>query len=216
MRTSNDDPLNGRLNDAARTASPRPAVAYRAASARPVAAVIWILAAGTLGWLLTAGDARALVHATPWLCLVSWVVYASQWRPCLRVDGAGYDVVNGLREHRIPFGLVEDVEVRYTTTIRAAGKKYVSWGAPNPPSAFGSGFQHAGDLKSHPFSILPGNERLSQPETRTGRDAIAAAWRDAQAAGTATRGSGVVTTWSAPTIVAGAAAVLAVTLATFS
>ncbi|AXJ11532.1 hypothetical protein [Arthrobacter sp. PM3] len=50
----------------------------------------------------------------------------------------------------------------------------------------------------------------------TGRDAIAAAWRDARAAGTATMGSGVVTTWNVPTIVAGAAAVLAVNLATFS
>jgi hypothetical protein len=165
LHTSNDGPVSDRLNGAAAGNAPvRPAAAYRAASARPVAAAIWILAACTLGWLLMSGDADAAIHATPWLYLASWGVY-------------------------------------------------VSWGAPNPPTAFGSGLQHASDLKSHPFSILPSNERISQPETRTGRDAIAAAWRDARAAGTATVGNGVVSTWNMPTIVAGAAAVLAVTLA---
>ncbi len=95
-------------------------------------------------------------------------------------DAHGFELVNGLRDHRIPFEAVDDVEVRYTVVVRAAGRRYVSWGAPTPPSAFGSGFNHVSDLKSRPHSILPGNERISQHETKTGRDAIVAAWQDAR------------------------------------
>ena len=118
--------------------------------------------------------------AAPWLFLASWFVYVAQWRPLLRTDAHGFELVNGLRDHRIPFAAVDDVEVRYTVVVRAAGRRYVSWGAPTPPSAFGSGFDHVSDLKSRPHSILPGNERISQKETKTGRDAIVAAWQDAR------------------------------------
>ncbi|MDQ0755930.1 hypothetical protein QFZ61_001917 [Arthrobacter sp. B3I4] len=168
---------------------------------------MWICAAGTLTWLLIAGDVSAAVRAAPWLVLLSWFVYASQWRPCLRVDGFGFEVINGLRDHRIPFGTVKDIEVRYTTAIWAAGKKYVSWGAPSPPSAFGSGFQNEVNLKSRPFAALPSNERISQPEGRTGRDDIVAAWQDARSAGFTSTHETVVSKWNAPVIVVGLLAI---------
>ena len=142
-----------------------------------------------------------------------WFVYTSQWRPCLRVDGSGFEVINGLRDHRIPFGTVEDIEVRYTTVIWASGKKYVSWGAPNPPTAFGSGFHHVSDLKSRPFGGLPSNERISQPGTKTGRDAIVAAWHDARFSGAASADGVVVSAWNMPTAVVGAFAILSVIIA---
>ena len=81
-----------------------PATTHRSASARPVAAGVWICAAGTLAWLLIAGDLNAAISAAPWLVLLSWFVYASQWRPCLRVDGSGFEVINGLRDHQIRSG----------------------------------------------------------------------------------------------------------------
>ena len=58
------------------------------------------------------------LDAAPWLVLVSWFVYVAQWRPCLRVDGNGFELINGLSDHQIPFDTVEDIEVRYA---RAAG-----------------------------------------------------------------------------------------------
>ena len=33
---------------------------------------VWLLAAGTLGWLLAANDTKTAVHAAPWLFLVCW------------------------------------------------------------------------------------------------------------------------------------------------
>lgn len=143
------------------------------------------------------------MEAAPWLFLASWFVYVAQWRPLLRTDADGFELVNGLRDHRIPFAAVDDVEVRYTVVVRAAGRRYVSWGAPTPPGAFGSGFDHVSDLKSRPLSILPGNERISQKETTTGRDAIVAAWQDARIAGL-TGGSGIVSSsWNRPAIIVG-------------
>ncbi|WP_232085351.1 hypothetical protein [Arthrobacter sp. SO5] len=175
-----------------------------------MAAGVWICAAGTLAWLFVAGDLNAAIRAAPWLVLLSWFVYASQWRPCLRIDGSGFEVINGLRDHQIPFGAVKDIEVRFTTSIWAAGKKYVSWGAPTPPSALGSGFQNEVNLKSRPFTVLPNNERISQPETRTGRDAIVAAWQDARYAGFAAAREVVVSTWNVPVVVVGLLAILSV------
>jgi hypothetical protein len=136
-----------------------PAVTHRSASARPMAAVVWLFAAGTLVWLLAAGATNAAIHAAPWLLLLSWVVYTSQWRPCLRVDGSGFQVINGLRDHQIPFGTVKDIEVRYNTTIWASGKKYVSWGAHRADRLWcrvsecqrpeGSPVHHASEQRTH-------------------------------------------------------------------
>lgn len=187
-----------------------PTITHRSASSRPVAAVVWLSAAGTLVWLLAAGATNAAIHAAPWLVLLSWLVYTSQWRPCLRVDGSGFQVINGLRDHQIPFGTVKDIEVRYNTTIWAAGKKYVSWGAPTPPSAFGAGFQNVRDLKSRPYTMLPSNERISQPETKTGRDPIVAAWQDARSGGLTSTREVVVSKWNWAVIVVGVLAVLSV------
>jgi hypothetical protein len=121
-------------------------------------------------------------------------------------------VINGWRDHRIPFGAVEDIEVRFTTVIWAAGKKYVSWGAPTPPTALGAGFQHLSDLKSRPYSILPGNERISQPEAKTGRDVVVAAWHNARVGGITSAQVSVTSTWNKPAIAVGVLAVLAVVI----
>ena len=144
----------------------------------------------------------------PWLVLVSWFVYVAQWRPCLRVDSNGFELINGLRDHQIPFDTVEDVEVRYAVSVRAAGKKYVSWGAPTPPSSFGSGIEHVSGLLSRPHSILPSNERIRQPVVTTGRDEIAEAWHDARAAGLRSSDGRVTTTWNRPMIAVGVVVLL--------
>ena len=213
MHTSNQDPRPGpsrAVSGLVRAGMVPPARTHRSASSRPVAAGVWICTIGALAWLVTAGDLDTAIHAAPWLVLLSWFVYVSQWRPCLRIDSFGFEVINGLRDHRIPFGTVKDIEVRLTTVIWAAGKKYVSWGAPTPASAFGAGFRDEVNLKSRPFTALPSNERFIQPEMRSERDDIVAAWHAVQAAGLPSTQQAVVSKWNAPAIVAGLLAVVAV------
>ncbi|NUU30047.1 PH domain-containing protein [Arthrobacter sp. C9C5] len=174
-----------------------------------VSLLVWAGSAAAVGWLLLAGRGGAAVAAAPWLAAAALLVYLTQWQPRLIVGADGFDVVNGLRRHRIPFAAVDDVEVRYTVTVKAAGKRYVSWGAPTPPSAFGAGFEQARDWKERPFGMLPSNERMGQSPTPGGRDAIVRAWQDArQASGTG--GSGwssadrtVVSEWNVPMLALG-------------
>ena len=203
LRTVDNSGTDSRNHSSGSTGSPSTGTTHRTGSARPVAVTVWLGAAVVLAWLLLAGRTDAAVAAAPWLFLASWFVYVAQWRPFLRTDAHGFQLVNGLRDHRIPFGAVDDVEVRYTVVVRAAGRRYVSWGAPTPPGAFGSGFDHVSDLKSRPHSILPGNERISQKETKTGRDAIVAAWQNARTAGLAGPAGTVSSSWNRPAIIVG-------------
>jgi hypothetical protein len=177
---------------------------------------VWLGAAVVLPWFLLAGRTEAAMAAAPWLFLASWFVYVSQWRPSLRTEVHGLELVNGLRDHWIPFGAIDDIEVRHTVVVRAAGRRYASWGAPTTPGAFGSGFSHASDLLSRPYGILPGTERIRQHEAKTGRDAIVAAWQDARTAGmagTAGTAGTVTSSWNRPAIVVGILAAVWVILA---
>lgn len=182
---------------------------FKEPSGRVVSVVVWAGCAVAVGWLLLAGRTGAATAAAPWLAGLSLLVYLTQWRPRLIVDADGFEVVNGLRRHRIPFAAVDDIEVRHTVTVKAAGKKYVSWGAPTPPSAFAAGFEHARDWKQRPFGMLPSNERMSQSEPATGRDAIVRAWQDARHAAGGTGGAGdsadrtVVSEWNVPMLILG-------------
>lgn len=192
------------------------AVTHRSRSARPVAALVWVCVAGILAYLLMIGELNAALRVAPWLILLSLFVYASQWRPCLRISGSGFEVVNGLRDHRIPFGIVEDIEVRHTRPIQAAGRRYVSWGAPTPPTALVPGYRNAMNVESRAFTMLPSNERIIyQPETNTGRDNIVAAWQKAKAAGLTSEGDVVVSTWNAFVITIGVLGLLSVMAASF-
>ena len=203
MRTVDNSGTNSRPASPGSTRLPSAGTTHRAGSARPVAVPLWLCAAVILAWLLLAGRTEAAAAAAPWLFLASWFVYAAQWRPCLRTNARGFELINGLRDHRIPFAAVEDIEVRYTVAVRAGGRRYVSWGAPTPPSSVGAGFSHVTDLKSRPHSALPGNERISQKETKTGRDAIVAAWQDARDAGLTGGAGAVVSSWNRPAIIIG-------------
>lgn len=197
-----------RMGETETSSRPRPRT-FKEPSGRVVSLLVWAGSAAGIGWLMLAGRGGAAVAAAPWLAAAALLVYLTQWQPRLIVGADKFDVVNGLRRHRIPFAAVDDVEVRYSVTVRAAGRKYVSWGAPTPPSAFGAGFEQARDWKERPFGMLPSNERMGQPPTSGGRDAIVRAWQDARQPG-ATSGPGqssaertVVSEWNVPMLVVG-------------
>lgn len=215
LRTVDNSGTDSRNKGSGSTGSRTTVTTRRAGSARPVAVTVWLCAAVVLAWLLLAGRTEAAMAAAPWLFLASWFVYAAQWRPLLRTDAHGFELVNGLRDHRIPYEAVEDIEVRHTVAVRAAGRRYVSWGAPTPPGAIASGFEHVTDLKSRPHSVLPGNERISRRETKTGRDAIVAAWQDARTSAIKGPAGAVVSSWHLPTVIVGGIAVAWAVLSAF-
>lgn len=200
--------MMGRMGETRSRSQTKPRT-FKEPSGRVVSLLVWAGSATAVGWLLLAGRGGAAAAAAPWLAAASLLVYLTQWQPRLIIGADGFELVNGLRRHRIPFAAVDDLEVRHTVTVKAAGKRYVSWGAPTPPSAFGAGFEHARDWKERPFGVLPSNERMEQSPTPGGRDAIVRAWQDArQASGTVGSGRSsadrtVISEWNVPMLALG-------------
>lgn len=103
---------------------------HRSAYAHPLAVLGWLGVGASLGALLLVGETRDGVEAAPWHFLASWLIYCTLWRPCVRTLTDGYELVNPLRNHLIPYPAVYDVQVRYPVAIRAEGRRFGSWTTP--------------------------------------------------------------------------------------
>ena len=110
---------------------------------RPIALMAWAGCAVPVTWFVATADWEALGTFTPWVLLVAWTVYIVLWAPRLVIRPDGLTVVNGLRTHWIPFSVMEDVNVGHSISIRADGRKIVSWGAPMPRGAMAAGHEIA-------------------------------------------------------------------------
>lgn len=166
LRTIDESGTNSRKNNPGSQGA-RTTATHRAGSARPVAVMIWLGAAVVLAWLLLAGRTDAAMAAAPWLVLAGWFVYVMQWRPFLRTDTHGFEIVNGLRDHRIPFDAVDDIEIRHTVVVRA-GDGDTSVGeprrrpAPSGPDSTTSATSRAGPTASFRATIASAKPRRRQ------------------------------------------------------
>jgi hypothetical protein len=200
---------------------------YRPAMVR-IAAAVYVVFAGW--WLLSALFSPSLRGDAPVLGLAllagGALVYALFWRPAVIVDAEGVELRNVLRDVRVPWAALQDVDTKYTLTLHAGGRRHQSWAASTrgwtgiwrgPAQGVAPG--HSPDPQS-----LPG-----QPSTRSSRDLRAdsgaaaflveqrwAGWRDALRPGSPhppSEAGAVVVRWNvaAPAIVV-AGTVLAVVL----
>ena len=103
---------------------------HRSAYAHQLAVLGWLGVGASLGPLLLVGETRDGVAAAPWHLLASWLIYCTLWRPCVRTLTDGYELVNPLRSHRIPYPAVYDVQMRHPVAIRAEGRRFGSWSTP--------------------------------------------------------------------------------------
>jgi hypothetical protein len=74
-----------------------------------------------------------------WLLAVSAALACLFWRPAVLVDDAGVELKNVLRDVRVPWQALEEIETRYTLTLYCGGRRYQSWAgaAPGRPSITG-------------------------------------------------------------------------------
>ncbi len=200
---------------------------YRPAMVR-IAAAVYAAFAGW--WLISAllspslrGDAPALALG---LLAGGALVYALFWRPAVIVDAEGVELRNVLRDVRVPWAALQDVDTKYTLTLRAGGRRYQSWAASTRgwSGIFRGPAQGVAPGHSPDPQALPG-----QPSTRSSRDLRAdsgaaaflveqrwATWRDALGPGAQAgppEPEAVVVRWNvaAPAVLV-ACAVLAVVL----
>ena len=181
----------------------------KAPSSRPIALLVWAGCATLVVWFVARSDWEPLGISVPWLLLVAWTVYIVLWLPRLILQPDGLTVVNGLRTHRIPFNVVEDVNVGHSVSISADGRKIVSWGAPMPRGAMAAGREVFAGSKFQ--TITPGNDRLrAAPAVDPARDRIVKALERARVAQKPGASGAVETRWHTLTVAFGVLVVLTV------
>jgi Bacterial PH domain len=75
-----------------------------------------VIAVAVLIDLAVQGRNHAALVATAVVLAISGIVYACAWRPRIVADSGGVTVVNPLRDHRVPWGSVDKVDV--VTAVR--------------------------------------------------------------------------------------------------
>lgn len=124
---------------------------------------VWWLIAGL------SGGGRASVSGTgiAWLVAVGAVMYAVLWRPAVVVDTEGVQLLNVVRDVRIPWAALEGVETRYALTLFTAERRWTSWaaGAPGRGSAFARG------VRSRSGGDRSGPDATGGSPPASGRDA---------------------------------------------
>src|SRR5262249_41982256 len=111
----------------------------RAGGVRSAGALIpslaWVLVARLLpGDLAVQGRDHAAAVTAAVVLAITGIVYACAWRPRIVADSAGITVSNPVRDHRVPWALVEKVDVVNAVRVHCApvsgadrGKVLYSW-----------------------------------------------------------------------------------------
>jgi len=105
---------------------------FRSRAGIVLTVVVWaICAAGIVSALVSdAGFAPVVL-----LSALGWFVWLLFWRPCVVTDTDGVEFRNLVRDVRIPFDAIDDVDTRYTLRVQSGSARYSAWGAPAPGGA---------------------------------------------------------------------------------
>lgn len=87
---------------------PRP-VTLRPASSRPVAVVVWGVAAVLAADVIVRGLPGSAWTFLPWLAVASLAVWMVMWVPGLIVTSDGVEVREVIRTYRLPYGCIEHI-----------------------------------------------------------------------------------------------------------
>jgi PH (Pleckstrin Homology) domain-containing protein len=147
---------------------------FRSAGAIVLSWAWLIVALITLVDLAVQGrDHVALITAVAVLA-ISAGVYACAWRPCIVADTTGITVANPLRDHRVPWAAVTNVDVVNTVRVHCApepgsdkGKILYSWAVQSSPSSARRAARRAGLSGQRPRLTRPRYNRNEPPPGAT-------------------------------------------------
>jgi len=76
--------------------------------------------------------------ALAWVLVIGAVLYALFWRPAVVVEPDGVQLINVVRDVRVPWVALEGVRTQYALTLVTARRSYPSWaaGAPGRRNSF--------------------------------------------------------------------------------
>jgi hypothetical protein len=142
---------------------------FRSAGSMVLSWAWLVVAVITLADLAVQGHDHAAAVTAVLVVAISAVVYACAWRPSIVADSAGVTVANPLRDYRVPWAAVANVDVVHTVRVHctpepgsAKGKILNSWAVQSSPSSARRAARRAGLTGQRP--------RLTRPprSTRTG------------------------------------------------
>jgi hypothetical protein len=114
-------------------------------------------------------DHYALVTAFV-IVAISTVVYACAWRPRIVADADGVTVANPLRDHRVPWLAVTNVDVVHSVRVHCApapgsdtGKIIYSWAVQASPSSARRAARRAGLSGQRPRLTMSRNSQPQRP-----------------------------------------------------
>ncbi len=89
---------------------------------------------GGIGLLaLIVGDGVAgLLRYGWWVLLVTALVWALFWNPRIHVDASGVVLVNVFRTIRLPWPSIQEIDTKWSLTLKTAYGTFGAWAAPAP------------------------------------------------------------------------------------
>ncbi len=131
----------------------------------------WLLVAViTLIDLAVQGRDHAAAVTAVLILAISAVVYGCAWRPRIVADSTGITVANPLRDHRVPWGAVTNVDVVNSVRVHctpapgaATGKILYSWAVQASPSSARRAARRAGLSGQRPRLTRSRYSRMEPP-----------------------------------------------------
>jgi len=147
-----------------------------------------IVAVITLADLAIQGRDRAAAITALLIIAISSVVYGCAWRPRIIADSAGVTLANPLRDYRVPWGAVTNVDVVNSVRVHcppapgaSTGKVIYSWAVQSSPSSARRAARRAGVTGQRPRLTRParGLRNTPPPGASPGYGQIPESARDA-------------------------------------
>src|SRR4051794_26726255 len=120
-------------------------------------------------WVLDEAIERHSAHAVVsafWLIAVGAALACLFWRPAVLVDDAGVSLRNLVRDVRIPWRSLEEIETRFALTLHAGGRRHQSWAGSAPGRPMPSGQWLTGRLGKAADAGGPAPDRHAMPDPR--------------------------------------------------
>jgi hypothetical protein len=185
---------------------------------------VWVIMAVTAVSLIATLDVERILRYSPGLLLIAFGAWLLFWRPAVKVEPYGVELINLLRTRSISWPAIQRIDTKYALTLFTSGGKFTAWAAPSPGRATLNKATRQ-DLRGLPESSYgPGNTVAigDVPTSESGAASLLVRrqWEwlrdEGHLESGAVEGSGVKTTWhyysAAALVILIVAAILGATL----
>ncbi len=160
---------------------------FRPTASRLLAGGIFVICVVVLVAMTQEQGLSGLIRHGWWVLLAGVLGWALFWRPLIAVDDAGVVLVNVLRTVRLPWPAIEEIDTKWSLTLRTAYGNFGAWAAP-APGRHGTRDVTEQDVKHLPestygvgHSVRPG-DTMNSPSGRAA-GAIRRRWEELRDAG---------------------------------